>query len=108
MPEKRLPAAVELNLFRIVQEGLGNIEKHAQATAVALRIAVQNGTLDLSLADNGRGLDADSLEPGLGRRRGLGLVNIRERAVAIGGACEVKSLPGQGVTILVRVPLGAV
>jgi len=101
---KRWPPATELNLFRIAQEALHNIEKHARAKTVRLQIAVQRGGLMLRIQDDGRGIDPTTVK--LARRKGggAGLANVRERASILGGTCEVESVPNQGTTITVRVP----
>jgi PAS domain S-box-containing protein len=104
-PVKRLPPAVELNLFRIIQETLNNAEQHAHATAVSLQMAVQDASLELSIRDNGRGFDLKSARPSQDKRRGIGLTNVRERAAALGGVCEINSAPNQGTVIHVRVPV---
>jgi PAS domain S-box-containing protein len=100
---RRLPPAVELNLFRIVQEALNNLEKHARAKTVQLRLAAQDDSILLRIQDDGRGFDP-AAAAGKAQRRGIGLTNMRERAAALGGTCEVKSLPRQGTTLTVRVP----
>jgi PAS domain S-box-containing protein len=102
---KRLPPAVELNLFRIIQETLNNAEQHAQATTVSLQMAVQEGSLELSIRDNGRGFDPEAARAPQDKRRGIGLNNLRERTAALGGVCEISSAPGQGTLIRVRAPV---
>jgi signal transduction histidine kinase len=104
-PAKRLPPAVELNLFRIIQETLSNAEQHAQATTVSLEMAIRDRSLELSIRDNGRGFGLKRVRASQDRRRGIGLTNVRERAAALGGVCEVNSAPGQGTVIRVRVPV---
>jgi PAS domain S-box-containing protein len=101
---QRWPPATELNLFRIVQEALNNVEKHARARTVRLQIASQRGGLMLKIQDDGRGFDPKAVK--LARRKGggVGLTNIRERAAILGGICEVESVPNQGTTITVRLP----
>jgi PAS domain S-box-containing protein len=104
-PAKRLSPTVELNLFRIIQETLNNAEQHAQATVVSLQMAIQDGSLELSVRDNGRGFDLKSARAFQDKRRGIGLTNVRERAAALGGVCELNSAPNQGTVIHVRVPV---
>jgi PAS domain S-box-containing protein len=104
-PPKRLPLAVELNLFRIIQETLSNAEQHAHATTVSLQMAFQDGSLELSIRDNGRGFGPKRARAPQDKRRGIGLTNVRERAAAIGGVCEINSAPKQGTLIRVRVPV---
>jgi PAS domain S-box-containing protein len=102
---KPLPPEVDLGLFRIVQEALNNVEKHARAKTVRLRIASNDGIITLKVQDDGRGFDPAILEEGKADRRGIGLSSLRERAAALGGACEVFSKPGHGTAITVRVPV---
>jgi len=104
---QRCPPATELNLFRIVQEALNNVGKHAQARTVRLQIAFQRGGLMLRIQDDGRGFDPHAVKPARRKREGIGLTNIRERAAILGGTCEVVSVPNQGTAITVRVPFSA-
>jgi signal transduction histidine kinase/ligand-binding sensor domain-containing protein len=92
----------EIMLYRIVQECLNNILKHSGATEVALNIVVDAGELALTLRDNGRGftLDEETL-----RCAGLGLQGIAERVRILGGRHAIKSAPGQGTTVMLRIAL---
>jgi two-component system NarL family sensor kinase len=104
-PSLRLPPMVELNLFRIVQEAINNIEKYARAKSVRLRIRIQEDSVVLKIQDDGQGFDAKTLNAGKKMRHGLGLTNMRERALSLGGTYEITSIPGRGTAITVRVPL---
>ena len=104
--DQRLAPALELNLFRILQEAVNNIEKHARAGEVRIRIAVHGNSIILSIQDDGRGFDSKRGKAGKGKWRGIGLTNMRERAEFLGGTCTVESVPKQGTTITVRVPCG--
>jgi signal transduction histidine kinase len=97
------PAAhVENALFRIAQEALTNVAKHAQATQVTLRVEVDDQTLRLVVSDDGIGFDPAHLaEPG--GSRGWGLLTMTERAEAAGGCCSIESGPGQGTQVVVEV-----
>ena len=100
----RLPREVEANLYRLAQEALHNVLKHANATRVAISVQRRRGHLVLVIEDNGRGFDAtatDSRES----NGGLGLVSMRERGALIGGTVEIESAVGTGTTIFVTVPL---
>jgi PAS domain S-box-containing protein len=92
-------------LFRIVQEALTNILRHAQATRVEVAMRVVDDLLELTVSDNGRGITpAETLS-----KKSLGLLGMRERAHLIGGRVDITGLPGGGTTVQVRVPLnGAV
>jgi signal transduction histidine kinase len=94
----RLSDEQETQLFRIAQEALTNISRHAKATQVRLRLAATRGLLRLTVADNGQGMRA---KPDAG---GLGLVGMRARARTAGGSLDVDSQPGRGVTISVEIP----
>jgi PAS domain S-box-containing protein len=98
----RLAAPVELALFRIVQEAMANVAKHAQATGVTLTEAEDNGTVRLVIADNGVGFDQERLGQPEGRHL-WGLMTMSERAAAAGGRCRIESQPGQGTRVVVEV-----
>ena len=109
-PAPRLAARVENALFRIAQEALTNVAKHAQATQVTVTVEVEGGTLRLVVADDGIGFDpsttlrtspAPLAEPDGGR--GWGLLNMTERAEAVGGRCRIESDPKQGTQVIVEV-----
>jgi PAS domain S-box-containing protein len=101
-PVPRLAAPVENALFRIVQEGLTNVAKHAQATQVTVTVAVDDGGVRLVVADDGVGFDPAHLGPPDGRR-GWGLMTMVERAEAVGGRCRIESQPRQGTRVIVEV-----
>lgn len=102
--DKRLSASVEHTLFRIVQEALNNVTKHAYPTEVVIKLNVNEGKLYLSIKDNGRGFDTVAWTKVDGER-GWGLVTMRERALAVGGTCRVESYPGLGTDVIVEVPV---
>jgi PAS domain S-box-containing protein len=102
---RQLAATVELNLFRIVQEAVNNVEKHAHAKTVRVRISQKGDSMMLQIRDDGRGFGAKTPKAEKGKWRGNGLHNMQQRAMSVGGACEVKSVPGKGTVITVRVPL---
>ena len=96
----RLPDETETHLFRIAQEGLTNVARHSGAAHASIQLKSEGGEIRLSIQDDGRGLPA---APANGR--GMGLIGIRARARSAGGDASVRSRPGQGVVIEVRVPL---
>lgn len=102
---KRLSPQIDLTLYRIVQEALNNIEKHARATCVALSLARRSGVVTLSISDNGRGFDPLAERPARSRKGGLGLINMRERAGFAGGTFRVEAALKKGTAIIVQVPL---
>ncbi|MBS1721489.1 MAG: GAF domain-containing sensor histidine kinase [Armatimonadetes bacterium] len=93
---------VEHTLYRIAQEALSNVHKHARANHVTVRLAQAEGSINLEVSDDGRGLPVSEL-PKSGMT--LGIIGMRERALALGGTLEVASDPGHGVTIRVKVPV---
>ncbi|MFM0556606.1 cache domain-containing protein [Paraburkholderia sediminicola] len=99
-----LPDAVNTVLFRIAQEALTNIVRHAQATSAALALEVSNDAVTLNIADNGRGFDV--AHAFVGRRSGVGLRNMRERLEALGGTLSLSSQAGHTL-VTARVPLGS-
>ena len=95
----RLPTDVETALYRIVQEALTNIVKHAQATAVSIVLAPKTGAVTALIEDDGRGFTHD------GRGEGLGLLGMGERLALLGGRLKIESSHGAGTTIVAEVPL---
>jgi PAS domain S-box-containing protein len=104
--ETRLPPLVETTLYRLAQEALTNVSKHARATRVSLQLRQEPRRIHCTIQDDGVGFDAPAL---LARRgeRGLGLVGIRDRLEALGGTFQVTSTPGRGTELLVTIPLEA-
>ena len=92
--------ATGLSLFRIVQEALTNVTRHAQATHVHIELTVDPQHAVLTVADDGRGVTAEELE----RPTSLGIIGIRERALAVGGDVMFSGSVGRGTTLTVRVP----
>lgn len=99
----RLAPSVEIRLVRIVQEALGNVRRHAQATSAMVSLEVRDHRLALEVVDDGRGFDLD--QPVRTGWPHFGLQTMRERAQAIGGTFELRSKPGSGTRVVVRVPL---
>jgi len=99
--DNRLSKEAEIHLFRIVQETLNNIVKHAGASAVSVNLECRDDVLAVRISDNGKGM-----EPAEGRRAGgLGLSGMTERARILGGQIVIQSAPGKGTTIHVSIPL---
>jgi signal transduction histidine kinase len=100
----RLPATVETTLYRIAQEALTNVARHAAAQNVSLVLEAQRGTAILIVEDDGRGFDAAQLAADRDERR-LGLFGMRERATLVGGSLTVESSPGGGASVFAEIPL---
>jgi len=105
LDEQRLPPAIETTLYRIVQEGLTNVARHAQATRVSVIIELRNGIVQLILEDDGRGFPVDAVMNAPPTERRLGLLGMRERATLAGGTLDIESAPGRGTTLFVRIPI---
>ena len=103
--ETRLAPAVETALYRIVQESVTNVIRHAQAQNVVVSLERQGSLLIARIRDDGRGFSVDRLRQRAGSRKGLGLVGMRERAMLLGGRFTVESEPGRGTTVSVEIPL---
>ncbi len=99
--EPELPMEIKHALYRIAQEALHNIVKHARASAVVLRLTSHERETILEVRDDGRGFDPTRAFPGH-----LGLHSMRERIARVGGAFAIESHPGQGTAIRVRIPAG--
>ena len=103
----RLPSEYETVLFRITQEALTNIARHADASRATIELTIQPSQISLTIRDDGRGFKLDEVLRGEGSRTGWGLIGIQERASLIGGQYEIDSAPGRGTVIRVQVPLMA-
>jgi len=101
----RLPPTVETALFRIVQEAMTNIVRHAQATQVNVRLVREEGHVTLQVSDNGHGFDPQSLQPSDLHGQGLGLRGMQERASILGGEFQMQTAIGKGTVITIRVPV---
>jgi signal transduction histidine kinase len=104
--EERLPADLEVCVYRIVQEALTNVAKHAQAASCRVHLQRLPDSLVLTVEDDGRGMDADPARRD-GPERGLGLMAIRERASEFGGTVRVETHPGRGTRLSVKLPVPA-
>lgn len=94
-----IPSQAAIALYRIAQESLQNVAKHAGSPAASLELALTRFDAVLTIKDSGRGFEAN------GRPRGIGLIGMRERATLAGGELVVRSTPGAGTTVMARVPL---
>jgi signal transduction histidine kinase len=106
---QRLGDQVETNLFRIAQESLTNIARHAQANNVQVELARRDDHVTLSIRDNGKGMETgrrkskkDNLSSG-----GLGIAGMETRTQACGGGLSIESAPGEGMKVVVTCPIEA-
>jgi PAS domain S-box-containing protein len=98
--QERLPSLVETTLYRIAQEALTNVARHAQATQVDVLLKRRGERLVMIIEDNGVGFDVETMV----QKQRLGLVGMRERAEMMDGSLAIESVPGAGTTIYVEVP----
>jgi len=96
-----LPFELATPLFRICQEALTNVTRHARATRVSISLACHDGQILLTVKDNGRGITDEEIQ----RHGSLGLLGMKERVVLLGGTLAVKGQPGEGTTLAIRMPL---
>jgi signal transduction histidine kinase len=99
---RRLPSLVQTTMYRILQEGLTNVARHAKATRVELELRLDTGALELLIRDDGIGFDPATAEAA---RTGLGLHGMGERVALLGGTIDIRSTPGQGTAVRARVPV---
>jgi len=100
LPDGRLPSEVETALYRIVQESLTNVAKHAQAGRVSVLLTRKDGSVAMVIEDDGRGFTPEETES-----EGLGLIGMRERVGLLHGRFEIESAKGTGTTLVVEVPV---
>jgi signal transduction histidine kinase len=98
--ETRLPGEAETTLYRVVQESLTNILKHANARHISVSIARRDSGVAAVIEDDGDGFDLRTV-----RDEGIGLLGMRERLALLDGRLEVESRPGAGTTVVAEVPL---
>ena len=100
LPEN-IPKELEITVYRILQEALNNIEKHAEATLVKLHFAQENARIAIKINDNGKGFDVFL---GGGESGGAGLNNMKERAALVDGVLKLRSIPHSGTEVLLELP----
>jgi signal transduction histidine kinase len=105
--EQRLPATLETTLFRVAQEALANVRKHAQTDRVRVQLGCHNGFVRLEVRDWGRGFEPAGVRQGGGPGEGVGLQSMRERIALLGGSLEIRCQPEAGTSVVAEVPLPA-
>ena len=103
LDDQPLSPALESTAYRLVQEAMTNIARHAEASEVRVRVRKLDGEVHLTVVDDGQGFDPDDVN--IGRSRGL--VGMRERAELLGGTLVLESAPGQGATVRAVLPIAA-
>jgi len=102
--EKRLPSETELNLFRITQEALWNVENHARASHLTVKITFTGSLVTLEIIDDGIGFNLKSVSD-MAATGHLGLISMQERALLLGGTVKFQSMPGKGTTVTASIPV---
>ncbi len=105
LDKQLLSPDIETTVYRIVQEALTNILRHAQAKFVSVVIECQRNNVQVMVEDNGKGFDIEFLSKKATTEGRLGVVGMQERAAMVGGTLEIESTPGAGTTVFVRIPL---
>lgn len=103
--EERLPATLETTLFRVAQEALTNVRKHAETDRVRVELRRRDGMVWLEVKDWGRGFDPAKVEQTSGPGERVGLSSMRERIALLGGGLEIRSKPGTGTALVAQIPL---
>jgi two-component system, chemotaxis family, sensor kinase Cph1 len=98
----RLPPEIENNLYRIAQEALNNVYKHAEAGRADVMLEYRDKSVVLIIEDDGKGFNPNEK---INLEEGLGLISMRERAALVGGTLEIESALGKGTTIFARIPI---
>jgi len=99
--ESDISSTIKETLFRIAQEQLSNIAKHAKAGMIGMRLSNDARLVTMVIHDNGVGFDVQQ------KRKGIGITNILNRVEPYNGTAEIISMPGKGCTLLVTIPLAA-
>ena len=104
--EDPLPDTVERTTYRVLQEALTNVSRHAEASTVSVIVERERDSLRMIIEDDGRGFDAEAHSDGARPAR-YGIIGIRERLALVGGTLNIESAVGDGTAIYVRIPLPA-
>jgi len=102
--DEKLPPQIETAFYRIVQEALNNISKHAEASQVEISLEQRDSAIYVSIMDNGRGFDLDKVLHPESPERGFGIIGIQERVSLLGGKIDIQSSPGFGTQISIEIP----
>ncbi len=103
--KRRLAPAAETALFRILQEAIHNVGKHAQAHKVKINIEARNGSIIAMVEDDGKGFDLEAVSRQKMGSQSLGLMGIKERAALLGGTLSIESVIGRGTRLVVEIPV---
>jgi PAS domain S-box-containing protein len=103
--EERLPSTLEINLFRVAQEALSNVRKHAETDRVCVAIGCHEGVVRLKVRDWGRGFRPSGVRGNAGPGEKVGLSSMRDRVALLGGSLQIRSEPGLGTSVVAEIPL---
>lgn len=104
--DQRLPDAIETAVFRIAQEAIANVVKHAKASRVRIALQIEGGFVTLAVEDDGKGFEVPRAEAAaVMGNQGMGLQSIQERVSTLGGELAIQSAPGEGTLLSVRIPI---
>lgn len=106
--KRRLTPYIETVLFRVAQEALNDVAKHAQAQHVGIKLIFEPGVVTLRVSDDGVGFVPEAVFSDSPHLKGWGLFGVQERMTLCGGRCEIDSAPGQGTRLTVQVPVAPV
>ena len=95
---------IQINIYRIFQESLTNVVKHAKASLVSVQVSREDGAVSFKIRDNGRGFNVKQIVPGKVPKRSLGLTAMSERALMAQGSLQITSRKGQGTTVAFSIP----
>ena len=100
-----LPSETELAMFRIAQEALNNVRRHAKASEIDITVKCESNNVKMTITDNGKGFSTPKLTGDLAKEGKLGILGMEERARLIGGKIQIKSEPGKGTIVTTKVPI---
>lgn len=103
LPEQLSPVQ-EMVIYRVVQEALNNVRKHAQATEAQISFNTDAGDITVEVSDNGKGFDAPGTRKAKSQSGGVGLLNMRSRAQMLGGNLSIEARPGRGTKVILTIP----
>lgn len=104
-PDERFSEAITNTVYRVIQEGLNNILRHARATRVSVVLSHQRSFLSVMLEDDGCGFDPDEIYERRSGRQPIGLIGMKERVELVKGSLEIESMPGKGTTLYIHIPI---
>ncbi|UJF33237.1 sensor histidine kinase [Paenibacillus hexagrammi] len=105
--DTRLPSGLEVAVFRLVQEALSNVLKHANATYVSVELTLEKEQVQIYVADNGVGFEVDQIEQKIAKGNNFGLLGMRERVELLEGSMELESTKDVGTKITMLIPIGS-